>query len=162
MTDTEKVPMATAYNSYYDQHKQTESNSIKPPTVTIPHFFREISNFQEYWAIYNAMVHKNSSLNTMEKIISFKRNYQRMVDTILKKYSNVTNVRANVTKELSSLPAAKNNAKSCDAVFDNIRALVNEMTSSGFTVVNICDPMWIETILKKLLCQIAEGFLREN
>lgn len=84
-----------------------------------------------------------------------------MIETLKKKYDNNIAVRANVIKRLSALPA-REDTRSSETVFDEIRSLVNEMTSSGYAISDTHDPVWIETIFKRLPRNIVEEFSKEN
>ncbi|KAK6032146.1 zinc knuckle [Ostertagia ostertagi] len=157
---------------------QNTRTSIKPPQVSVPRFSGNAEDFQEYWAIFQAVVHENSSLTKMEKMILLKeslvgraattirgikmmpKNYEWMIETLKKKYDNVTTARANIIHRLSNLQHTKDNTG--ETIFDELRSLVNEMVSSGYNVVVTRDPMWTEAILQKLPKHIVEEFLREN
>lgn len=51
---------------------QSPRSSIMPPRMSFPHFAINAEEFQEYWAIFQTMVHENPSLNTVEKMIMLK------------------------------------------------------------------------------------------
>ncbi|KAK6010119.1 hypothetical protein OSTOST_24888, partial [Ostertagia ostertagi] len=167
-------------NERYSSVVKTEEvqKALKPPSVSIPRFSGKVEEFQEFWAVFETMVHKNQSLTDMEKMILLKaslvgkasitikgikmvpQNYTWMIETILKKYGNVTTARANVIQRLSHIQPATETT--CEYVFDELRSLINEMVSSGYRVTDTRDPMWIEAILQKLPHNIVGEFLREN
>ncbi|KAK6032938.1 hypothetical protein OSTOST_00865 [Ostertagia ostertagi] len=146
---------------------QNTRTSIKPPQVSIPRFSGNAEDFQEYWAIFQAVVHENSSLNKMEKMILLKgslvgraattikgtemmpKNYDWMIETLKKKYDNVNIARANITHRLSNLQHTKDNTG--ETVFYGLRSLVNEMVSSGYNVIVTRDPMWTEAFCRDSL-----------
>ncbi|KHJ92975.1 integrase core domain protein [Oesophagostomum dentatum] len=160
-----------------DNTSSTKQRSIKPPQASLPKFFGNPEEFQEYWAIFEALVHNSKELDTMEKILLLKEslkgraqtaikgiklipeNYNWIIETLQENYCNQPSNRSQIVQKLVNLKAANETADSCSMIFDEIKMLTNQMVSAGYDVRKTCDPMWSETILSKFPQDIVRSVL---
>ncbi|KAL6742934.1 hypothetical protein Aduo_016027 [Ancylostoma duodenale] len=164
-----------------DQYQSTDSvtscNAIKPPTLMLPKFYGNEEDFPEFWAIYETLVHKSTTLSVVEKMLLLKdslkgksdsaikgiqlipQNYNWMVEALKKKYGNKPTNRARIVQRLTFLQPANKTAESCTYVFDKITMLINQMVSAGQDIRKTKDAMWTETILQKFPYDIIKNVL---
>ncbi|KHJ98653.1 hypothetical protein OESDEN_01374 [Oesophagostomum dentatum] len=152
----------------------TTTRSAKPPTIKLPKFNGIQEEFPEYWALYESLIHKSNELTTIEKVVlqkeslqgsaenaikgikSIPANYNWMIETFKKRFSNQPVNRSEIVKRLFDLPHTGKKADSCQSCLDSITTLVHQMVSAGYDIRQTCDPMWIETVIKKFPYEIVK------
>ncbi|KHJ76291.1 hypothetical protein OESDEN_24089 [Oesophagostomum dentatum] len=156
---------------------QISCKSVKTPTLTLPKFYGVEEEFTEFWAIYETLVHNNTSLSVVEKMLLLKdslrgksdnaikgiqlvpQNYNWMIDALKRKYGNKPVNRARIVQRLTLLRTANITAESCSYVHDKITMLINQMVSAGQDIRKTKDAMWTETILQKFPYEIVKNVL---
>uniref|UniRef100_A0A1I7WP73 DUF1758 domain-containing protein n=1 Tax=Heterorhabditis bacteriophora TaxID=37862 RepID=A0A1I7WP73_HETBA len=165
-------------NEQYESNLQQRHRKVQPLRIKVPEFSGKVEEWEEFWAIYEDMVHTNAELSVMEKIILLKdslkekptktikgiqmlpANYEWMVSTLQKRYGHKSNNRSSIVQNLHDLKPAINDAEKCLDVLEDINALVNQMESTGYNVRTTNDPMWTDAICKKFPYHILSKTLK--
>ncbi|KHJ89658.1 hypothetical protein OESDEN_10511, partial [Oesophagostomum dentatum] len=183
-----KLPYIERVDRYNQQSRENEeileqfgpNRSAKPPIIKLSKFNGDQEEFPEFWALYESLVHNCAELTTIEKIVLLKEslrgpaetavrgiksipaNYDWMVETLKKPFSNQPTNSAKIVQRLFELPHANKKADSCQRCFDSITTLVHQMVSAGHDIRQTCEPTWTETIIKKFPYEIVKDILVKN
>ncbi|PIO54382.1 hypothetical protein TELCIR_24256, partial [Teladorsagia circumcincta] len=152
-------------------------SSIPPPKIDLPKFYGKDEEFPEFWAAYETLVHNNPSLSVIAKMLLLKdslrggsdeaikgiqllpQNYDWMIQTLKKKYSNKPANRARIVQQFRALRQADPKVENNEFVYDRICMLLNQMVSAGEDIRSTTDAMWTELILSKFHRNIVEPVL---
>uniref|UniRef100_A0A1I7X3Q4 Helo_like_N domain-containing protein n=1 Tax=Heterorhabditis bacteriophora TaxID=37862 RepID=A0A1I7X3Q4_HETBA len=148
--------------------------------IKVPEFSGKVEEWEEFWAIYEDMVHTNAELSVMEKIILLKdslkekptktikgiqmlpANYEWMVSTLQKRYGHKSNNRSSIVQNLHDLKPAINDAEKClDNLqyFDGIR---NQPQSSDVRAGSYTQLNNTNEIKQQIVLMTAEGNIWNN
>ncbi|KHJ85106.1 hypothetical protein OESDEN_15173 [Oesophagostomum dentatum] len=105
---------------------------------------------------------QRSAENAIKGIKPIPANYNWMIETLKKRFSNQPVNRSKIVKRLFDLPHAGKKADSCQSCLDSITTLVHQMVSAGYDIRQTCDPMWIETVIEKFPYEIVKDVLIKN
>ncbi|CAJ0591216.1 unnamed protein product [Cylicocyclus nassatus] len=134
--------------------------TLKPKQLKIPRFYGDEEEFAEYWAIFSTLDSlKGRAVIAVKGIEMVPKNYQWIIETLKKKYSNRPVNRARVVQKLVDMRPATNTAESCSDTHDKIRMLINQLVSAGQDIRKMQDALWTEKILEKFPYIIVKNVL---
>uniref|UniRef100_A0A1I7WH65 Retrotrans_gag domain-containing protein n=1 Tax=Heterorhabditis bacteriophora TaxID=37862 RepID=A0A1I7WH65_HETBA len=151
-----------------------EQNRTKFPELKIPTYNGERGEYDEFWAVFNQMVHTNTVFSPVEKFIYLTNcltgraanairgikiipdNYQQAIEIIRNKFGNKTNNEASIVQQLERVKSADYSSSNCRQVFENIQTLIQQLKSLGRDITEDDDPLWKQLIYKKFPASIRK------
>uniref|UniRef100_A0A1I7X4B7 Reverse transcriptase Ty1/copia-type domain-containing protein n=1 Tax=Heterorhabditis bacteriophora TaxID=37862 RepID=A0A1I7X4B7_HETBA len=116
----------------HELHKDNGIKPIKTPHLSIPKFNGNVEDFEEFWGMFEILVHQNRELSNMEKIMYLKdsliiiqgirikpENYEWMVSTVQAKFKDIGRNRLAIITRLADLPPAGSAPEECDETLDS-------------------------------------------
>jgi hypothetical protein len=145
--------------------------------LKVPEFSGEVEKFEAYWAMVEDLVLRNDRLSDLRKLIYIEQsligdaariikgitikaeNLQWVIDELKRHFRRNALSRASIVQKLINLEPAKNASDDSLRVMFEIKAIINQMVSSGHDIRNSQDPLWIDIIHGKLHRKVLQQLL---
>uniref|UniRef100_A0A1I7W8F1 Uncharacterized protein n=1 Tax=Heterorhabditis bacteriophora TaxID=37862 RepID=A0A1I7W8F1_HETBA len=129
-----------------DPTQHINKKTRKFPEIKIPQFNCSQDSFDEFWAIFNQMVHLNQQFTPIEKFVYLTshltgraanaikgikiipQNYELALDIILKRFGNMDSNQTNIVQLIKSIEPANRSPESCrdEIIFEQFPVNIQE------------------------------------
>uniref|UniRef100_A0A1I7WM59 Uncharacterized protein n=1 Tax=Heterorhabditis bacteriophora TaxID=37862 RepID=A0A1I7WM59_HETBA len=125
----EDISDITRYRSSNNHalHKDSATKPVRTPHLSIPKFNGSVKDLEEFWGMFETLVHYNRELSNMEKIMYLQDSLASELSPKITSRWYPQNRLAIISRPFD-LPPAGSSPEECDETLDSIKTLVNQMT----------------------------------